>query len=377
MSVQLRPGTPEEAGLDPGRINLVKTRCREWVDGGIHPALVVLVARHGVVAMCEPYGRFGSEPDARVLETDAIFPIASLAKPITATALMMLVEDGLVGLTRPVQEYIPEFTGEDKELVCVHHLLTHTSGIRDDRVIGHLTTEWSYAASEEPTDARALRITAAAPLGRKPNEEMMYANFNYTWIAEIVRRITDETIASFARRRIFEPLGMTGTSYEEPTDGARLVRPDFVPPPPLNDERIRSLMTGGGRAYSTAGDLAVFGQLFLDGGVYAGRKILSRNAVAEMTSNQIPGIGARLPGEYHREASWGYGWSIGGDEKWNNYYVIPDGAFTHPGGSGSSLWCDPARDLIGIYLSVARYEGFFGLEWSADLYVNAVYSALA
>src|SRR5512140_1284303 len=128
--MKLRAGTPEEAGLSPHRLERIKALAAQWVSTGLTPSLVVLVARRGVIALHEAFGTLTPEADSPPLQRDSIFPLASLSKPITATAVMCLVEDGLLGLNRPVDEYIPEFTGEGKHAVLVHHLLTHTSGIR-------------------------------------------------------------------------------------------------------------------------------------------------------------------------------------------------------------------------------------------------------
>src|SRR5947209_18088488 len=102
------------------------------------PALVVLVARKGVIVFHEAFGKLTPEPDSPPVPRDAIYPISSISKLFTATAAMILVEDGLLGLNRPVQEYIPEFVGEGKEAVMVHHLLTHTGGIDDEEVAAHV-----------------------------------------------------------------------------------------------------------------------------------------------------------------------------------------------------------------------------------------------
>ena len=125
----LREGTPGEAGLSAARLDRLRELAAGWVKDGIYPCVMALVARRGVIAFQEAFGRLGPEPDAPEVTSDALFPLASLSKPITATACMMLIEDGLIGLTRPVREYVPEFAGGDKDKVCVHHLLTHTSGI--------------------------------------------------------------------------------------------------------------------------------------------------------------------------------------------------------------------------------------------------------
>src|SRR2546430_9423872 len=135
--MQLRPGSPDKAGMSAQRVQHIAELAEGWVEQGIAPALVVLVARRGNIVLHEAFGRLTPDPDAPALPRDAIFPLASLTKPITATAAMVLVDDGLLGLNRPVAEYIPEFVGEGKSAVMVHHLLTHTSGLRDEDLDAH------------------------------------------------------------------------------------------------------------------------------------------------------------------------------------------------------------------------------------------------
>ena len=100
------------------------------MERDLHSAISVVAARHGGVFLNEAFGRMGPEKNAAALPPDAIFPLASLTKPITATAVMILVEEGVLGLNRPVQKYIPEFEGKGKELITIRHLMTHTSGLR-------------------------------------------------------------------------------------------------------------------------------------------------------------------------------------------------------------------------------------------------------
>src|SRR5215467_7971689 len=120
--MQLRPGEPEEVGMSARRVRHVGQLAAGWVAQGITSALVVLVARRGVIVLHEAFGRLTPDDDAPPLPPDAIYPIASITKPITATAVMILVEDGLIGLNRPVAEYIPDFVGEGKDRIMVYHL---------------------------------------------------------------------------------------------------------------------------------------------------------------------------------------------------------------------------------------------------------------
>ena len=98
--MKLRTGTAEEAGMSPSRVQHVKELARSWVEDGTHPTLVVLVARRGIIVLHEAFGTLRPEPDSPPLSIDAIFPITSATKPITAAAIMCLVEDGRVGLAR-------------------------------------------------------------------------------------------------------------------------------------------------------------------------------------------------------------------------------------------------------------------------------------
>jgi CubicO group peptidase (beta-lactamase class C family) len=131
---ELREGRAAQAGMLPERIELALTRAKSWVDGGHTPSLVVLAARRGVIFLHDAFGKLRPEADAPPLRLDSIFPVSSITKPITATAAMLLVEDGLLGLNRPIRDYLPEISGKGSEEVLVHHLLTHTSGYNDEEI---------------------------------------------------------------------------------------------------------------------------------------------------------------------------------------------------------------------------------------------------
>jgi CubicO group peptidase (beta-lactamase class C family) len=384
--MRLREGAPEEAGLEPDRIDVVRTRCREWVDDGVHPAVVALVVRDGVIGMYEAFGPQGPEPDAAPLERDAIFPAASLSKLITATLLVQLVDDGLVGLTRPVREYVPEFTHDD---VCVHHLLTHTAGLSDE--------DWSAAianrragdikpvdATQDPVVSWAIACGYDLPLRTAPGEQMVYCTYGYELAGEIVRRVSGRALQDLLQSRICAPLGMRDTHFVVPDELVpRTVRravseTDPWPIREFDGAGFRAQPWAGAGAYSTALDMAVFGQCLLDGGA----PILSHHAAAEMTRNQIPGISTPgfLPEDTpHAEASWGYGWAVAHEaEKWLCMTNPPPGVFWHDGAGIVLLWVDPPRKLVGAFFTVVRREGPLG---PADLgccdgFVNAVTAAV-
>jgi CubicO group peptidase (beta-lactamase class C family) len=385
--VKLRCGRPEEVDMSPQRIALVAQLAEGWVRNGIHPSLVVLVARRGVIVLHEAYGRFGPGPESPPLSCDTIFPITSLTKPITATAVMQLVEDGTVGLNRPVQDYVPEFAGTGKEQIMVHHLLTHTSGLNDDDLAAHVATRTGIApallpeqTAARPTLQEYLEPRYDGPLSKAPGAEMSYSNMNHALLGEILRRVSGESIAQFARDRIFGPLGMLDTDYVLPDSREhRLIRrPPGIPFPYLGMHRSHTSGAAFGGVTSTALDMAAFGQMFLNRGRYGGAQIISAASVTEMARNQIPGIGATFNGMYYPEASWGYGWGIHGNGKWKYFdgSLHSPRAFHHGGAGGVYLWVDPAYEIVGLYFSVlAHIIPPNDPKWCTDLFVNAVTAA--
>ena len=386
MSGTLREGSATEAGLSAKQLDVARDLAAQFVKDGILPALVVLVARHGVIALHEAFGVLGPEPDDPPLPRDAIFLLASLTKPVTATALMALVEDGRVGLTRPVREYIPEFDGDGKDKVYVHHLLTHTSGLMSFGDIDELVADLSRRLQEPPRDPTidrsldaSLQIAYEHSLRKSPGEEMFYDSLNYDLLGEIVRRVSGRSLPDFVNERVFAPLGMRDSSVGLPRErrvsAVRAVAEGrsaagwSLP--------FWNTALGAGSVYSTALDMASFGQAFLDGGGGPNGRILAPATVREMITNQIPGIPGVLFEEAHGEASWGYGWGIVCHEKWAYFPTHPAGTFQHGGSTGVYLWCDPTHDLVGAFFGAAVKEIVPDqLWWNADLFVNAVTAAI-
>ena len=229
--MQLRLGEPEEVGMSARRVRHVGQLAAGWVAQGITSALVILVARRGVVVLHEAFGRLTPDDNAPPVKRDTIYPLSSLTKPITATAAMLLVEDGLLGLQRPVSDYLPEFSGEGKQAVMVHHLLTHTSGLRDEDVNAHAAKKRGVVASPPPEETQHpwineyLFLRYDAPLWKPSGVEMSYSSYGYNLLGEIVRRVSGQALADFARERLFEPLSMQDTFYIVPDAvRARIVR---------------------------------------------------------------------------------------------------------------------------------------------------------
>jgi CubicO group peptidase (beta-lactamase class C family) len=386
--VGLRDGTATEAGLSARRLDHARDLAAEWVADGMHPAITVLVARRGVIALHEAFGRLGPEPDDPALTTDALFPLASLGKPLTATALMQLVEDGRVGLTRRVCDYIPEFNGDGKDAVYVHHLLTHTSGLRWFTGIEDLGADLMARLAQPPSDASLhpvvdafLQMAYENPLETEPGKYMYYDTLNYDLLGEIVRRVSGHSLRTVIHERIFEPIGMSNSQVTVPPElVGEVVRATPESPGSMVTWGLRLLdgaIGGGAGMFATARDMATFGQAFLDGGIGINGRFLASSTVSEMTRNQIPGIPGGLLEERHDEASWSYGWGIACHEKWSYFPTHPPGTLNHGGASGVYLWCDPTHEMVGAFFAATTKD----LEpdlwmWQADLFVNAVTAAI-
>jgi CubicO group peptidase (beta-lactamase class C family) len=378
----------------PAQIELIRQRGEQWAQQDNTLGLQLLVARHGVVCLHEAWGRTAPAPEGHQISTDSYFLIASNSKLITATAVMMLVEAGLVGLTRPVNFYIPEFTAPGTEGILLQHLLTHTSGYDWDET--PLQTAALLEAgidvppcpdNQNPTLHASLHALCRTSPAKKPGVQMSYANENYELLGEIVRRVSGMKFGDFLTERIFQPLGIDGVRLGlEPSIEADFVW-DFSIPwsegAPTGEEFREALRVPhpAGTLFGRAREYAVFAQMLLNKGRYGDAQILHPVTVAQMTRNQIPGIPTEFFGHLHDEAGWGYGANMIETQRWPWFdgSLTPDGSFTHGGGGGTSFWVDPSRDLLGVYFSFCNTRDPVTDEymWDADLFQNMVTAAVA
>lgn len=380
----LKIGTPESIGMSTERVQVINEVAKRLVKDGITPAQVTLVARKGVVVHEEAYGQLTPEPDSPPIQIDTLFPMCSIAKVITATSIMILVEEGKIGINRPVVDYIPEFQGEGKKDVRLHHLLTHTSGIRDDELYTHMDEKRKTAVIPPCEDTQEqgiheyLFLGYDTPLWKKPGTSMSYSSFGYQLLGEIIRRVSGKSYEEFVKERIFHPLGMSDSFYCVPLDvRSRVVKrsPNDLCAEWLMQERHMDSTSASGGLYSTASDLAKLAQMFLNKGSLNGKRILSPASVAVMTMNQIPGVSSEYRDEIFPEAFWGYGWSINGP-KMDGGDLFSAQAFSHWGAAGVFFCADPVNDIVCVYLSVEidhqkPYKNIY-----ADLFNNAALAAI-
>jgi CubicO group peptidase (beta-lactamase class C family) len=393
--------------MSPARVQHVKDLARSWVEDGTHPALVVLVARRGIIVLHEAFGRLRPEPDSPPLQVDAIFPAASMTKPVTAAAVMLLVEDGRIGLARRIRDYYPEISGEGTDEVLVHHLLTHLSGWRESDVAAEIERLAAQGgdpptpeSNQHPIVAGLLLVARHLPLACPTGRVGQYCNLNYEILSDLVRRVSGRPIERFAQERVFQPLRMTDSSYVLPPEHReRKVRRGQGMPASedrglfdvnFDSEWFEGLPSGAGGMHTTARDIAVFAQMLLNGGTYDGRRVLSRASVEAMRRNQVPedtpvsfdfvGPDGKWDSVEFSGGAYGYGLYtfLGSVTPYYNGGLASPSSYGHAGFGGTCFWVDPERQLVGVYLSVLSrmLEDGFTADWRADLFSDAVTAAV-
>jgi CubicO group peptidase (beta-lactamase class C family) len=358
---------PKAVGLDAARLARIATVMQGYVDRHELPGGVVLVARHGKLAYELAFG------ESRI---DTIFRIASQSKAITSTGIMLLLEEGRLTLSDPVGKYIPGFAksvvaepdGDSyrlvpaKRAITIRDLLTHTSGlgygvgIASDRWKAAGIQKWYFADRNEPMGDIVARM-GALPLESQPGEKWVYG-YSIDVLGVVIERITGQTLDQFLRERLFEPLGMHDTYFYLPADKrARLAKVwspgksgglELAPDPGvgigqgLYADGPRKAFSGGGGLLSTAGDYARFLQMMLDGGVFDGRRLLSRKTVELMTTDFVGPMPDR-PGR-----GWGLGFEIATNV---GQRALPgsQGDYGWGGAYNSYYWVDPQEDLLVVY----------------------------
>ena len=350
LQAQLEPGSPSAAGLSEPRLERAAGLIQAEVDSGRMGAAALLVARHGRVVLHQGFGRLSPAPDARTVQPDSVFSLASITKPVTACALMLLVERGQVSLGDPVNHYLPEFTGGDRDKVLVRDLLKHTSGL-PDMLPETIDLRRAHAPLSE-----FVRHTITTPLLFPPGSQFRYQSMGILLAGEIVERLTGTRLRDFEEKDIFDPLGMKDSSLG--LGGRRISDLVICPPTPgydsAADERFgpnslywRDMGHPWGGMHSTTTDLAILLQTFLDGGRYGGKQVFSPATVKAMTSDQNAEI----------KAPWGLGWALGRSRSWNAFGDLVSGrAFGHAGATGTMAWADPETQLVCVILTNRPYS---------------------
>jgi CubicO group peptidase (beta-lactamase class C family) len=370
---------PEALGFSSSRLARIAAWQQTQIDAGAFAGAVSAIARNGRVAYLRAVG-FRDRTKIIPLQPDAIFWIASMTKPVTSVAAMMLVDEGRLDLSAPVHQYLPEFrdmtvgvetkdptTGKtelarepQKHPMTVEDLLRHTSGLVYPD-LGNTAVHKFYWESE-PFFARYARDStlkefasgiARLPLAHQPGEVWEYG-LSIDVLGRVIEVASGQPLDQFLDSRLFKPLGMVDTGFWVPPEKlARLIAPpgDAKIQPDRDVTKPTTLFSGGGGLVSTAADYLRFCQMLLNGGELDGVRILSSATVRRMTTNSLPpDIRFALNSVGPRAGStWGLGFAIRGDPDWS---AVPGsvGSFTWGGVWGTNFWVDPAAQLIAVNL---------------------------
>jgi len=377
---------PLVAGISSERLSRLTQVFQGQVDKGAIPGAVMLVARDNKIVYIQPVGYQDREKKI-AMKPDAIFRIASMSKPITSVAVMMLAEEGKIDLLAPVAHYLPEFkdvkvgvekmdpgTGkpvlslEDAQrAMMVQDLLRHTSGL----VYGPFGTtlvhqEYNKANlfDSGQTLAEFVRKLTKLPLAHQPGTTWEYG-MSTDVLSRIVEVVSGMAFDQFVEQRITTPLGMRDTGFylsaaqaprvaEPQVDPATGQRPGHAEVENLTKEKVK-WFSGGGGMLSTAGDYARFCQMLLNGGELNGMRLLSPKTVAIMSTDQLPAGMPRVGGyeDLAPTAEIGQSFGLGFAVRTHLGPNPADGSvgdYFWAGVYGTYFWVDPQEKLYGILM---------------------------
>lgn len=380
---------PWDVGLDYQYVNEAFQSVSAAITEGAAPGAVGLVLKDGKIAALRALGQLQTDwmyrsaidekmqriPMKTKMIEDALFDLASLTKMVaTTTSVMMLIEQDQIQLDEPVQTYIPSFGQRGKEKVTVRHLLTHSSGLSSWVPFYEL-----YINPEEIYRAIDEEIALDAP----PGETRVYSDLGFIILGRLVEVVSGERLDHFAQTHIFEPLGMTETTYL-PRLKARLYTAPTEYDPARNrilqgivhDENCRALggVSGHAGLFSTARDLAIYAQMLLNGGEWNGVRILKPETIQTMLTPQLTSEAQRNGSSFLRLRNQLLGW-WGMDEEATITGLggLPSKtAYGHQGFTGPLLYIDPEHNCAALFLTNAvhpkreeaqkttLYRAFFG-----------------
>ncbi|MBT7152749.1 MAG: beta-lactamase family protein, partial [Deltaproteobacteria bacterium] len=327
---------------DPEFEQSIATLAKNAIKDEVFPGIEILCARGDGILFHRAYGRMDRHLDSQALQTDSLFDLASLTKPLaTAAAILHLSDNGLVELETPASLFIREFEATEKANISISQLLTHTAGFPD------------WTALYEPDFDRdsAWEKIIHVPLVYNPGSGFIYSCLGYIVLGEIVRRISQMTLADYCQTRIYKPLGLDNLLFNPDPERINIVPTADCP---LRKKRLRGQVHDenaftfdgeGGNAglFGTASAIYTYCRMLLSSGKLNDKQIFSVAAVEGFLNNQNP--------------SWlaprTFGWDVndGSETYMSCGNLMPTGSIGHLGFTGTSIWMDPVSQFVIILLS--------------------------
>ena len=365
---QVPAGAPEDLGFSSERLERIHQTMQRHIDAGNITGAVTLVARGGRIAHFEAHGLMDLDAETP-MRKDAVFRIMSMTKPVTAVAVLMLLEEGKLRLSDRASTFLPEFktmkvavtpaesgaagaaaapveTMPAEREITVRDLLTHTSGMVRN-------------AERTPEDSLETYVPklAAVPLAFQPGADWAYSGLaGPDVLARIVEIVSGEPYDEFLRRRIFDPLGMPDTMYY-PSDAMRprvvtlynRTEQGFEKRP--NPDRLSSRVyfSGGAGLVSTAEDYLQFAQMLANGGKLNGKRFLSPRTVELMAANHV---GDMFNGKLRfPERGFGFGLLVAHlEDNIAAGWRLPNGSWGWFGAYGTQAWINPDEELVTLLM---------------------------
>jgi CubicO group peptidase (beta-lactamase class C family) len=352
---------PVAAGMDQVLLARIPARMQAFVDQGTSAGFVTVVARHGHVASLQAVGY--QDREAKIpMRTDTIFHIMSMTKSFTAAGIMILVDEGRIGLLDPVEQYLPEFRGiklnpcgesaagqncalvNPSRPITVLDLLTHTSGLPDEG-----------PSDPSPFQSLAERVSAGAHsmLLTQPGTKWIYSQIGYATLGRLIEVVSGKSYTDFLQERLFEPLGMKDACFSLPDTKLNRLAVSYT-----LDSTGKLIRAGHqanatpkvpspeGGAMTTVLDMARFYQMLMNKGTLNGERVLSIAAVHAMTTNQT---GDLENVEFSPGLGMGLSFGVVKDQV-GTFRYQSIGSFSKGGAYRTYGWGDPAKDLFGIIL---------------------------
>ena len=371
------PGKTPVAGISQERISKLDAMLEEAMQKEQVPGLVAMVVKNGQVVYHSAKGLADVET-GKAMEKNSIFRIASQTKAITSTAIMMLWEEGKFRLDDPISKYIPEFknpqvlntfryadttfsTKPSTKEITIRHLLTHTSGLGygvidgDERMkmIYHKAGVMDLFTTENITIGESVKRLAKLPLHHEPGAKYTYSE-GLDVLGYLIEIVSGMPFDQFLKTRIFDPLGMNDTRfYLSDTQAPRLVtvhtRKDnkWIPypvtfyDPAYPKTGAKTFFSGGAGLSSTTEDYAKFLQMYLNGGIYNGKRILSPHTIHTIMQNQVGDL-------WNYDRYYGLAFGVVNDKGVALGGMGSKGTFDWGGYFNTQYFADPQTGIIGL-----------------------------
>ncbi len=329
---------------DKNKFNSVDIIIEHAIIDTAFPGAVLLIAKNGKVIYEKAYGKYTYDYTSRRMNTNTIFDLASVSKVIaTTTAAMICYDRQLFDLDDKVVKYIPEFAQNGKEDITIRNLLVHNSGL----------VAWKkfYELYDNPEDV--LKDIYSSPLEYPTGTKMVYSDLGMITLAKIIEKVSGKSLDVFCKDEIFDPLGMTNTMYNPPASLKDRIAPTELDNywrmrqlvGEVHDEAASMLNGVAGHAglFSIAGDLSKILQMLMQKGSYQGKQYIKPETIALFTKRQSD------------QSSRALGWDTKSTVGSSAGKLFSELSYGHTGYTGTSVWNDPTRNLIVVFLTNRVY----------------------